>query len=96
MENATHTIQVAFEGALLLTGIFYILFWMGGHKLKNRQALGLFAIGFAVLLGLDVLRSFLPGYLFLIVCATPFGEATEGTPLQTRCSSQITVCSKTL
>lgn len=71
MENATHIIQVAFEGALFLTGIFYVLFWMGGHKLKNRQALGLFAIGFAVLLVLDLVRSFLPSYILLIVCSTP-------------------------
>ena len=71
MENVTHIIQAPFEGALLLTGIFYVLFWMGGHKLKNRQALGLFAIGFAVLLGLNGLRTILPGYLFLILCSTP-------------------------
>ena len=89
MENATHIIQVVFEGALLLTGIFYVLFWMGGHKLTNRQALSLFAIGFGVLLGLDLLRSILPSYMFLIVLSTPLLVKPLRVLLNSKPASQV-------
>ena len=72
MQNAAHIIEVVFESALLLTGLYYLVYWMGGRKLTNRQTLFLFAIIFAALPLLNLLSSIVPTYVFLIVCSTPW------------------------
>jgi hypothetical protein len=71
MQNVSHIIELAFEGSMLVAGLFYLASWMGGRKLTNSQVLFLFAIGFGGLLLMDVLSSIVPYYVFLIVCWTP-------------------------
>src|SRR5829696_7002763 len=71
MQNAAHIIQMQFEGALLLTGLFSLVCWMGGRKLTNRHLLFLFAISFAGLLLLNLLSSIVPSYVLFIGCSMP-------------------------
>jgi hypothetical protein len=68
MQNATHIIEVGFEGALVITVFFYVVSWIAGRKLTNGQIFFLFAIGFAGLLLLDLLRPIVPDYVAIIVC----------------------------
>ena len=70
MENTVHILEEGFETAIVLAGLFYGMFWMGGRKLTNGEALLLFAIGFAVSLLLNLLSS-RPTYLFLIAGFAP-------------------------
>ena len=89
MQNATHVIQEVFDGALLLTGFFYMVYWMSGRKLTNIQSLILFAIGFAGLLGLNRLRSLVPSDVFLLVCLTPLWLRAFTKLLNSKPASQI-------
>ena len=69
MQNGSHILEVAFEGAFLMTGLLYLAYWMYGRKLTNGQFHFLFAIGFAVTLLLNLFT--VPTYVFLILCWTP-------------------------
>ena len=71
MQNATHLIEVAFEGAIIIAGFFYLVYWMGGRKLTNGQILYLFALAFGICLVGDILSSIVPTYVVIIGCLTP-------------------------
>ncbi len=71
MQNATHLIEVVFEGAILIAGFLYLVYWMGGRKLTNGQILYLFALAFGICLVGDILSSIVPTYVILIVCVAP-------------------------
>ena len=89
MQNAAHMIEVVFESALLITGFFYLVYWMGGRKLTNRQILFFFAISFAAFPLLNLLSSIVPTYVFLIVCSTPWLLRLSRKLLKSKPASQV-------
>jgi hypothetical protein len=102
MQNATHIIEVEFEGALFITVLIYIVGSMGGRKPTNRQIFFLFATGFAVLLLLNLLTPIVSSYVSVIVCLAPSLLSSIRSKLLKRrhCykpafSSQLTISRKT-
>jgi hypothetical protein len=93
MPNASHIIEVVFEGALLITGFFYLIHWDSGRTLTNRQILYLFAMVFGICLVADLVSSIVPTYVFLIGCSTPLLLRSLRTLLNSKPASQVKMMS---
>ena len=89
MPNASHIIEVVFEGTLLITGFIYLIHWDSGRKLTNRQILYLFAVVFGICLVADILSSVVPTYAILIACSTPLLLRPLRTLLNSKPASQV-------
>ena len=88
MHDAAY-IQELFEASALVAGLLCLAVWMGGRKLTNAQFLFIFAIGFAAFPLLNILRSIVPTYVFLIVCSTPLLLRPLRTLLNSKPASQV-------
>jgi glucose-6-phosphate-specific signal transduction histidine kinase len=69
MQDIPHIVEVAFQASALMVGIAYAALWGSGRKLTNRQALFAFAIGFALMLSLNLLSSIMPTWWLLVLVA---------------------------